>query len=144
MDTDNRFPVLCDGAAISEGAHPQPNSMWIYGLVDPREPQRIRYVGRASSPAVRYAQHMAGTSQTTRKAEWLAALREAGVSPLMIGLEVVCPSNLSAFRETTWVRELRWDREADLNKHGDREWPAPEWEMARTLRRVLAGYNGRP
>lgn len=103
-------PVLCD--RLFEG-------YVIYGLVDPDEPTRIRYVGRSCNPGGRYASHALGTSGAVRVREWVAALRLAGKLPVMLLLQTLdggrrLPNTVSAV-ERLWIQRLREDGAADLN-----------------------------
>lgn len=60
----------------------------IYGLVDPREPGRVRYVGRTKCPKRRLTQHRAfGVGDARRR--WVRHLRQSGTRPDMIVLAQV-------------------------------------------------------
>jgi hypothetical protein len=72
------FPMLVCGAELMASAV-------IYGLVDPREPARVRYVGQAVNAEARMAGHLNGRSRPPRPMEaWLTALRTEGVTPDMV------------------------------------------------------------
>lgn len=53
----------------------KPNSVAIYFLVDPRSPDKIRYVGQSMTPRIRHLQHCA-ESATSAKGEWIESLRQ--------------------------------------------------------------------
>ncbi len=63
---------------IMEGSHP----VWIYMLVDPREPRRARYVGRTTLPRGRLAVHICTPHGKVRP--WILALRRHGLRPKMV------------------------------------------------------------
>lgn len=67
---------------------------YVYGLVDPRMPNLIRYVGKTHAPRVRHIQHCTETA-TTEKGVWIETLRLEGVLPQMIIL-AECPDDESA------------------------------------------------
>jgi hypothetical protein len=88
----------------------------IYGLVDPSEPARVRYVGQTTqSPQTRYLGHLGGCERPTPRSKWIAALLEAGRLPHMVLLETVpTASDLNA-RERWWILSLEERGGADLN-----------------------------
>lgn len=103
--------VLCDGAGAREV---------IYGLVDPAEPARVRYVGRSRTPTARYHTHR--KSPTRALKPWLAELQRQGRTPVMVLLER-CEARVPYARDGTlsesevaWVLLLRAQGQADLNK----------------------------
>jgi hypothetical protein len=67
---------------------------YVYGLVDPRTPNLIRYVGKTHTPRVRHIQHCAETA-TTEKGVWIETLRLEGILPQIIIL-AECPDDESA------------------------------------------------
>ena len=87
----------------------------IYGLVDPLEPTRIRYVGISSNPAARYTQHVQmGTAAAFKVREWVAAMQDR--LPVMVLIEHCGPQRLPAeTREDHWIQEHKQRGEADLN-----------------------------
>lgn len=84
----------------------------VYGLVDPREPDRVRYVGQAVAPLIRYAGHL--TAGSIRVSNWVGALDAAGESPVMVLLEACAEADLVA-REGHWLAHFRALDQADLN-----------------------------
>jgi hypothetical protein len=103
------FPMLVCGAELRASAV-------IYGLVDPREPARVRYVGQAVNAEARMAGHLNGRSRPPRPMEaWLTALRTEGVTPDMVLLErVPRGADLDAC-ERYWIHAMRDRGMADLN-----------------------------
>lgn len=92
----------------------------IYGLADPREPERVRYVGRTANPQTRYESHCRSRC-AARLRTWIAELSSAGVTPSMVLLEVcgvreatTKPGAVSV-REEFWIASLRKSGGADLN-----------------------------
>lgn len=96
------YPVLYSGSAFCR--------MVIYGLVDPREPDRIRYVGKANRAGLRLAQHFIDGGP---RGTWFADMARDGVLPDMVLLEECSKS--ARGRELHWYNLLRSRGEADLN-----------------------------
>lgn len=86
----------------------------IYGLVDPREPYAVRYVGSSGHMEHRLYAHWHGYGRTP-KHRWVAGLRTEGVKVAMVVLELaeVGPRQSAARMtlENAWVELLG----ADLN-----------------------------
>jgi hypothetical protein len=104
------FPVLLDAADVA------PRRL-VYGLTDPREPKRIRYVGQTAVGAFsRYLNHIseARTGITVRR-DWMAPLLDAGIYPNMVLLELVAPTDNILAIEQYWIRTIRARGGADLN-----------------------------
>lgn len=101
-------PVIADGSWR--------HTAIVYGLVDPREPRRVRYVGATRQhPEARLHGHIAGDAGWA-KLRWIAQLRHDGVHPVMVLLEVVPDYGLDLVaRERAWYEELVRTGEADLN-----------------------------
>ncbi len=56
---------------------------YIYTLIDPRDSQ-VRYVGCTVSPKTRLRSHISNDHNAMRtKLEWMAAMKSAGVVPVM-------------------------------------------------------------
>lgn len=55
----------------------------IYGLVDPRQPDVIRYVGQSKIPRIRHIQHISNL-ESSKKSEWIESLAQNGIFPQMI------------------------------------------------------------
>ncbi len=85
----------------------------VYGLTDPREPERIRYVGQTTNPGARYSTHL--VHECTVRGNWVCALRRSKVTPSMVLLQV-CDSRQEAKKmERNWIRHLQTIGQADLN-----------------------------
>lgn len=96
--------VLCDRLLPPE---------LVYALVDPADPELVRYVGRTNDPITRYrGHHFNGADAVTA---WVAALADAGRRPTMVLLER-CASDDVAARETYWIHHYRDRFQADLNR----------------------------
>lgn len=88
----------------------------VYGLVDPREPGRIRYVGQTTrAPIVRLSQHLRERKVGQRKCEWVARLDADGVAPDMVLLQRLRPTDDHRLAEGWWIATLRSRGEADMN-----------------------------
>ena len=85
----------------------------IYGLVDPREPKRIRYVGKSVSPYARFYSHI--QTRRGKVGEWMCELhsRKYERFPDLVLLEVVKKG--ASGRERWWYDALRAVGQADLN-----------------------------
>jgi len=88
------------------------SSVTVYGLVDPREPRRVRYAGITQEPKRRYLEHLAAPS--IRVLRWVHSLRVEHISPIMVELEVV-PELNAGYREGRWIARLGRIGMADLN-----------------------------
>ena len=93
----------------------------IYGLTDPREPNRVRYVGSSRCIETRLYGHAHSHNPTDRhaRAEWLRALRADNVRPEALVL-AVCEVGETGDRkrhelEQDWVERLWAAGQADLN-----------------------------
>jgi hypothetical protein len=76
----------------------------IYGLVDPRIPTVIRYVGRTKTPIVRHLQHCSEIDFTP-KGKWVESMRQVGVMPQMVILERDVSQFDASDREKHWIKE---------------------------------------
>lgn len=81
------------------------NAACIYALIDPRR-GRIRYIGQTKTIPQRYYTHMTPGYGSTKMIRWVAELREAGVRPQMMILEVVA-GDLVSHAEYRWIRQYR-------------------------------------
>ena len=63
----------------------------IYGLADPRQPQIVRYVGKANVMERRFKSHLYdakhGGRTNAHLRRWVASLFEAGLTPSVVVLE---------------------------------------------------------
>ncbi len=110
-EVSGRFPVIAD-STVPTGV--------VYGLVDPREIDRVRYVGYTRQhPEMRLRGHLGESPlvhRSSRKVAWIAALAEIGVSPVMVLLERTADYGILPRREAHWYAELRAAGQADLNR----------------------------
>lgn len=88
----------------------------VYGLVDPREPDRVRYVGVTRDLPRRLAEHRRQLDRGTgAKHAWLRELAAGGVAPVALEM-ATCRTRGSAWRrEWMLIRELREHGLCDLN-----------------------------
>jgi hypothetical protein len=87
----------------------------IYGLCDPREPRRIRYVGRTVRPRSRYEAHCGLSSGGTIITQWLAGLIGAGIWPVMLLIWEASSGDELWGAEARWISRLKRRGMADLN-----------------------------
>lgn len=97
----------------------------MYGLVDPRNPAVVRYVGQTTTPEARYGAHVtANMWDKSRRSTWLRSLLLGGTYPQMVLLERVRDAARLCEREAHWIAAMRRNGEADLNgtniPHADR------------------------
>jgi hypothetical protein len=104
------YPVLVRGSEWNVSAI-------IYGLVDPRKPAVVRYVGKtAQTPGMRYNGHLLERSKAGwKRGWWIFKLKEAGLRPDMVLLETVAQNDRVEAREHHWITTLRQQGMADLN-----------------------------
>lgn len=88
----------------------------VYGLVDPRDANRIRYVGQATKPAARYMGHMHGPGNRVKA--WMLEMEEDGEAPAMVLLEDCEEGDLDV-RENHWINHYKSLGQADLNHRTD-------------------------
>lgn len=110
-----RPPALLPGQVLCQEIVP---TEVIYGLVDPRDPELVRYVGRTCDPVHRYRNHMTAGSEAVNA--WAAMVMAEGVMPVMVLLES-CDRDLVFSREAHWIRFYRQRFQADLNASIPRE-----------------------
>jgi DNA-binding XRE family transcriptional regulator len=86
---------------------------YIYGLIDPRDVQQVRYVGIARHPFVRLGQHCAAGSRFGHEsfyplslAHWVGGLVREGVLPVVKVLEVTLV-NEALVKEREWICRLQ-------------------------------------
>lgn len=89
----------------------------IYGLIDPLEPDVVRYVGQTrQGAATRFLKHLTTARRSAcARSAWIRELLQAGRSPDMVLLETVSLSADLDARERWWITALRQRGEADLN-----------------------------
>jgi hypothetical protein len=93
----------------------------IYGLVDPREPKRIRYVGSSDCIERRLYAHAHSNDPKVNNPRflWLRSLRADGVKPVAVVLEQCAVGETGSkarhTREARWIELLACVGQADLN-----------------------------
>lgn len=93
----------------------------VYGLVDPAEPDVVRYVGSSQNMVKRVFDHTAALPSSQLdgpKRAWLQALKETGRRPEMVVLQELktgkaTPETHRA--ERAWIEKFRAIGQADLN-----------------------------
>lgn len=55
----------------------------IYSLLDPRDDEKIVYVGQSINPENRYDEHLKTKSENIRKDRWIEELKELGLQPIL-------------------------------------------------------------
>jgi group I intron endonuclease len=79
---------------------------YIYGLVDDRDPNEIRYVGKASNVSVRLGEHKRNKKTHSHKIHWINKVLSEGGDILIIVLEE-CSDEDWKDREIFWIAKLR-------------------------------------
>jgi hypothetical protein len=100
------FPVIARGDMAA--------GVTIYGLVDPAEPTRIRYVGQARNPAARLAGHISA-GREGKKWNWIDRIIAEGRYPDMVLLERARPGSDVDVLERWWIAQMCAKGMADLN-----------------------------
>lgn len=78
---------------------------YIYALIDPRN-NAVRYVGCAGDIDKRLQEHMRSKNLGLPKYQWLAELKQSGLSPRLEILETVEGYSPTFAREEYWVKRL--------------------------------------
>ena len=100
---------------------PKAGTPGIYGLVDPRDPHRIRYVGSSENIEHRLYAHCHSNNPTDRHPRgcWLRTLRADGLKPEALVLEmrdVGATGSVNRHNaEGAWIANLVAQGQADLN-----------------------------
>ncbi|HYC51093.1 MAG TPA: hypothetical protein VEB19_08305 [Gemmatimonadaceae bacterium] len=100
----DRRAVLCDEITPSEV---------VYALVDPADPELVRYVGRTCDPTSRYRMHCTNGSDAVTG--WAKSVMAEGRKPAMVLIEQ-CERDVIEARERYWIRYYRDRFQADLNR----------------------------
>jgi len=96
----------------------------IYGLVDPRKPDIIRYVGQSKTPRRRLMAHISTAKKNkkrnnrlTPKESWILYLiKKHGIKPEMVFIEEnIQELSISDEKEIYWIAHYRSIGQADLN-----------------------------
>ena len=86
-------------------------TIYIYTLSDPRD-SAIRYVGQAKDPKKRLEGH--GHSEGTGKSEWIKALRELHLRPILTVVDE-CQVDEAVAKEKHWIEQLASEGQPLLN-----------------------------
>lgn len=103
----------------------------IYALVDPREPEHVRYIGWTSkSLEARLSGHLndvLDARHRSYKRNWLASLRKKGVLPEIVLVERVHSSEWAA-KERFWIAAMKeeGDRLTNTTGGGDGNYGVPK------------------
>lgn len=105
IEPTRAFPIIVDGEhCLIENV--------IYGLVDPRDLNAVRYVGQTRDPKHRMREHRQNGSQSISR--WVRRLADEGTSPWMIELQRARWTQVEAI-EQAWIERFRAIGLADLN-----------------------------
>lgn len=104
---------------------------FVYVLFDPREPDHIRYVGKANSPYDRYKGHLREATQLGRNSKKLAWMRKCALSSVVVSVLVVeqCMTEQDAYiAERWWIDHLKntGHRLTNLSDGGE-GWATSPW-----------------
>lgn len=84
------------------------DTIYIYGLFDPRDLARIRYVGQTSDLAARARRHGCKDKRNHPVAQWIRELRAIRLVPSLQVLETTT-KELAAERESHWIEQTLSD-----------------------------------
>lgn len=81
----------------------------LYGLYDPKEPERCRYVGQTKRPRARYNRHIlcAVRGEQTHKANWIRLVLREGRNIEQRALAIVYSENDANAAERWFVKSMR-------------------------------------
>lgn len=118
---------------------------FVYGIVDPRDPQKLHYVGKTSlSIRSRASGHMAAAREGSKRPlyVWIRKILKAHVEPGFVELEK-CDENLTA-KERSWIRKMTTAGHPIKNvENGPGKQPlSVKWEGANLapLRQLICKY----
>ncbi len=115
----------------------------IYGLKDPREPDKIRYVGATQKPLrERLTQHCCEARSGIKKGTdnkrliWIAGLFSVGIKPIIVGLRE-CTELEAELLEREFIQRFKANslvnsdqrNSAYANCHVDREKVLTHWQI---------------
>lgn len=96
----------------------------VYGLIDPRRPEEMAYVGKTEGHVVcRYFHHLQdglASYPSTKRCGWLTELRKLGLTPGLCVIESVGADGYALLmRERFWIRHYRTKGQAWINHGGE-------------------------
>lgn len=89
----------------------------IYGLIDPADPEQVRYIGQTRKPIEQRLAEHCRDKKKSHKRNWIIALSRQGRSPLIRSLDV-CSNDRADSRERGVIAECR-QQGFDLLNHTD-------------------------
>jgi hypothetical protein len=99
----------------------QPRLAGVYGLLDPEQPEVVRYVGTSNHLAKRLSDHAycIGGKHSPHRKDWIKEMRDQGRKPVMVVLQEL-DSPKASFEmhsaERDWIERFRVFGQADLNR----------------------------
>ncbi|HEV8178249.1 MAG TPA: hypothetical protein VGP44_11265 [Gemmatimonadales bacterium] len=121
------YPQTLDLSVLSRYTGRRFSSV-VYGLVDPRQPGLVAYVGRSKGHVLgRYFQHISdGTNASggcSQRVRWIAELVAIRSWPGLILIESVTDRRyLLAERESWWIAQYKKRGEAWVNRICEIQW----------------------
>jgi hypothetical protein len=80
--------------------------IYIYSLIDPRNPDIIRYIGKTKNPKKRFNEHLRDSKRfNDYKSNWIKSLFRENIKPEMIILES-CEEEKSFFWNLTTYQSI--------------------------------------
>lgn len=125
---------------------------YIYKLVDPREPEVVRYVGKSNDPFSRLKDHIKEAKAGKRKSyknNWILKLLSEGVRPEFVILEPVFYKYHEEweFFERFWIKHYREQKHPITNYveggEGNKGWK-PSLETRQKISKTLTGRKLSP
>jgi hypothetical protein len=106
-------------------------SICIYGLIDPRNPELVQYVGKAVNPETRLRRHIKYPDNGLVRT-WVNTLAAEGLQPNFVEIEKVTEGTW-VDREKYWITEWRHRNKGLLNVHpgGNDPHVSPPWNKGR-------------
>jgi group I intron endonuclease len=108
----------------------------IYGLADPIEPRRIRYVGQTRKALCERLKAHRRDKKKSHKRNWIIALKRDGRLPIIIPLEI-CESDQANERERYHIAKCRAEGHLLLN-HTDGGDGMRNWSPSEETRRRMS------
>ena len=95
--------------------------VYIYSLIDPRNPNIIRYVGKTKNPKKRIKEHINDSKRfNDYKSNWIKSLLKENISPIM-NLIIECDDESSIFLEKHYISvfKSKYLTNSDEGGHGN-------------------------
>lgn len=113
---------------------------FIYALVDPREPNVVRYIGKTTAPENRWNAHVRNSKYLKcHRSSWIVSLLKNGVKPLM-RIVAICSEEVWQDFEKAIVSKYKSDKLTNGNEGGVGGGTPEPWviEKIRNSRRKIA------